>query len=357
MAFRLIRSITTLLLLSQSVSICYGEFLPSPSLRFSLQLDNTGTLSDGGLRYGNGIVTHKDGSKIVVTTDDGNLHIVQAATPVRTLAVYTPTVTEEEYYTICRSKPTIIYKQQQQQSQTAASSDYIVYAVIDTPITSGIEVGEDGFVEPVNKANTGSIRSRVIAVNMDGTIKWDVQVSGIIQGDVVVGAGGAMYVSHNINNVGYLSVIMTNDNHDSASVVASLTSTDAPNGPFGPPALQQDTSSGDVVFVAESWGQGYVEGDGALYMLSTTSILEDTGGTGNQLQRISSWPYSSIVPPLVNGNSIFLGASGGVIAGWTGNERNDLSGIQSGKVDEIDPRWVYEGARNGRNESQRKFGP
>jgi hypothetical protein len=328
-------------------------------------LDNTGTVSDRGIRYGNGLVPHNDGSKIVVTTDDGSLHIVRTTTPVRTLAVYEPAVTED-FYTACRSKPTIIYKEQQSQaaavssSSSSSSSDYIVYAVIDTPIASGIEVGDDGLVEPTNKANTGTIRSRVLAVNMDGTIKWDVQVLGVIQGDVVVGRNDALYVSHNINDIGHLSVIMANENTDAASVVATVTSADtAPNGPFGPPALHQDESSGDVVFVAESWGQGYVEGDGGLYMLSTTSEFEDTGGIGNesyQLQRISSWPYSSIVPPLVDGNSIFLGASGGVLGAWTGNERNDLSGIQSGRVDEIDPRWVYAGERNWRNESQRTFG-
>jgi hypothetical protein len=270
------------------------------------------------------------------------------------LAVYEPTSSSEEYYTICRSKPTIITKRKE---------DFIVYPVIDTPFVSG-----QRFVAGTEEEEESSVvRSRVIAVTMDGTRKWEVQLVGAVQGDVVVGKNGGkfLYVAHNIDNVGYLSVIMVNNDTQSASVVATITSpSGAPNGPFGPPAVRQvvdgqQQQQGDVVLVAESWGQGFVEGDGSLYMLTTTSEFAGSGGVGNEsyeIQRISSFPLSSIVEPLVDGNSVYLGFSGGIVAGWTGNERNDLSGILSGGVSEIDPRWVYEGERNGRNASQRKFG-
>jgi hypothetical protein len=348
---------------------CAAEYLSRPSLRWSLQLEGSGGLGNRGMRKGNAIVVHNDGTRVIATADDGSIHIVQTAPRVKTLAVFEPPQLNNRY-TECRSGPTLVYPSTFDEnafadSPEASSSstrnglqhEYAVYAVADVSVTSDFQFDEAGFVQSANNNDSGGTTSRVMAVNMNGRLKWSVQVPGRIQGDVVVGTSG-IYVSHNIGDVGFLSVIKTDEDQSTAEVVATLTSSNARNGPFTGPALQQsDEGIGDVVLVAESWGQGYDETKGGLFMLSPSAEFADSGGRGNEsydFQRISSWSNSAIAPPVVDGNSVFLGAAGGNFAAFTGNQRNDLSGISSGRVDEIDPQWTVQMPTNPRNASQRK---
>jgi hypothetical protein len=346
---------------------CSAEYLAEPSLRWSLQWEGTGSISSRGMRKGNAVVTHNDGIRLVATMDDGSLHVIQTSPQVRSLSVFEPPPNDNKF-TECRSGATIVYpadstsggRDDESTGETrwsasiaANGKSYVVYAVIDTAVASDLQVDENGFVLPsaTSTADEGSTTSRILAVNVDdGILKWTVEVPGRIQGDVMIGTSG-IYVSHNIDNVGFLSVVMGDEDGNSADVVATLTFSSDENGPFGPPALQRDSELGDIVIVAESWGQGYSENRGGLYMLSHSPSYEDANGRGNdayQLQRISSWPYSSVVPPLVDGDSIFLGAAGGNMAGWT----EVLSSISQ---DEIEPSWVYQMKRNPRNQSQRKY--
>jgi hypothetical protein len=350
-----------------SNTLCSAEYLSEPTLRWSLQLEGSGRLSSRGMRKGNAVVAHNDGKRLVATMDDGSLHVVQTTPQVKSLSVYEPTPVDNKY-TECRSGPVIVYPAEGQEaaqdfpggtpsaaSIAAQGKSYVVYSVVDATVASDIQFDESGLAVP--SENEGSTTSRVLAVNVDdGSLKWSVQVPGRVQGDVVVGTTG-IYISHNIGSVGFLSVIMVNEDGSSADAVATLTFSNGRNGPFGPPALQQNAGSGDVVIVAESWGQGFSQDLGGLYMLTPSSTFDDANGRGNdsyELRRISSWSYSSIAPPLVDGDSVFLGAAGGNIAGWTGNQRNDLSGISSGRVEEIEPQWVYQMEENPRNQSQRK---
>lgn len=368
---------------------CSAEYLASPSLRWSLQLEGSGGgLAGRGMRKGNALVAHADGQRVIATADDGSLHIVQTAPQVKPLAVFAPPQVNNNRFTECRSGPTIVYPELEEEefgtqfpedsftevpgeesSSTSNTSNglqksYAVYAVVDTTVASSdIQFDESGFVVESPAGGNGGgddTTSRVLAVNMDdGSLKWSVQVPGRIQGDVVVGTTG-MYVSHNIGGVGYISVIMTNEDQSSADVVATLMSSEELNGPFTGPALQRssDDEVGDIVLVAESWGRGFDESQGGLFMLSPSSDFEDALGRGNdayELQRISSYSNSAFAPPLVDGDSVFLGAAGANFAAWTGNERSDLSGIASGRVDEIDPRWTYQMPASPRNESLRKF--
>ncbi|KAL3919686.1 MAG: hypothetical protein SGILL_003631, partial [Bacillariaceae sp.] len=329
-------------------------------------LDGAGGLSNRGMRKGNAVVAHNDGNRLIATADDGSLHIVQTAPRVQTLAVFEPPGVVDKF-TECRSGATIVYPELVDVDSPGESfssiregldEEYVVYAVVDAAVTSNVQFDEAGFVQPSSNED-GSATSRVMAVTMNGRLKWSVPVPGRIQGDVVVGTA-AIYVSHNIRDTGFVSVIMTDEDQSSAEIVATLTSSDDRNGPFTGAALQQNSEVevGDVILVAESWGQGYDETQGGLFMLSPTSDFEDNGGRGNdsyELQRISSWPSSAFAPPLVSGDSVFLGAAGANFAAWTGNQRNDLSGITSGRVDEIDPRFVYQMPTNQRNASQRKY--
>ncbi|KAG7369124.1 PQQ-like domain containing protein [Nitzschia inconspicua] len=346
---------------------CCAEYRTAPSLRWSLQLEGSGNLSSRGMRKGNAVVAHKDGIRVVATLDDGSLHIVQTTPQVRTISVFEPPAVDDKF-TECRSGPVLVYPGEESDATAeefpsgtpsaafpaAQGKSYAIYTVVDASIFSDIQFDEFGLVIP-NDASEGSTTSRVLAVNLhDGSLKWSVQVPGRIQGDVVVGTTG-LYISHNVGNEGYLSVIMMDQDGTSANVVATLDFSSGGNGPFGPPALQSNSGVGDVVIVAESWGQGYSQELGGLYMLSPSSDFASAGGRGNdayQVQKIGSWPYSAIAAPLVDGNSVFLGAAGGILVGWTGNQRNDLSGISSGRVEEIEPRWVYQMNPNPRNQSQ-----
>jgi hypothetical protein len=347
-------------------NICSAEFLAEPSLRWSLQVEGSGKIGTRGMHKGNAVVAHNDGMRIVATMDDGSLHVIQTSPRVKSLSVFEPPVIEDKF-TECRSGATIVYPIGDDTSGggddeftdgtpwssiAANGKSYVVYAVVDSVVASELQVDQSGFVLPSDTLpnDEGSTTSRVLAVNVDdGSLKWSVEVPGRIQGDVMVGRSG-IYVSHNVGDAGYLSVVMGDEDGNSVEVVASLTFSNDRNVKFGPPAMHRDSELGDVVIVAEMYGHGYSENRGSLYMLSPSLEFENMSGRENdsyQLKRISSWPYSSVLPPLVDGYSIILGAAGGNIASWT----QDLSVISD---EEIEPSWVYQMQRNPRNQSQRK---
>eukprot|EP00536_Pseudo-nitzschia_multiseries_P005699 jgi/Psemu1/285971/fgenesh1_pg.110_\ len=387
-----------------TVRVARAELFLAPTLKWSLQLEESGRLSGRGLRRGNAIVAHKDGTKIVATTDDGSLHIIQTTNQVKTLAVYAPDRVVGRSVS-CRSGASVVDKQHRDGLYVAggdgkaragdgddaqeANEDFIVYAVVDNTIAPDLGSVESvsGMTESTgrnedNDANSGidvdGVTSRVIAVNMDGSFRWSVQVSGRIEGSPLVGNNG-IYVTHNDNGAGRVSVIRTQSN-GRGFVAATVGPTATEPGsvvPLGPPALQKPAFSnqnqnqnqnrnqiqnegGDVVIVAESWDSGFSVTTGGLYMLSTTNSAsasatdaeQKDNETDYELVKISSWPRSAIAPPLVHGDSIFLGVAGGLIGGFTGDRRSDLSGITSGRESEIFPRWNHQVAPNPRNASQ-----
>jgi hypothetical protein len=388
-----------LLLLAPSSLVCHAEYLENPLLKWSVQLEGSGR----GLQKGNAVVAYKDGTKIFVTADDGSLHIIQTTDQVKTLAVFVPDEIQDRF-TECRSGATVVDKNIQDGHFVAVTvtveeevstnidivdngstttavpapavprnvtlfgpgvvkEDYIVYVVCDSTISSD-SIG-------INAAVDNIVSSRVIAVNMDGTHKWSVQVEGKIEGNPVVGKTG-IFISHNSNdgNIGYLSIIRTDPNNGTGNIVDTVSPTatrpGSVNGPFGPPALQQrpgwsydeEDYADDIVIVAENWDEGFSENQGGLYMLTLSTTDDESSSpptSGYQLQKISSYSYSAIAPPLVYGDSIFLGSAGGTLAGFTGDRRSDLSGILSGRESEINPRWQNEVSPDPRNASQRKF--
>lgn len=341
-----------------------ANFFAEPTPKWSVQLQGSGRRTGRGLQKGNAIVSDKDGTKIVVTANDGSLHIIQTTTQVRTLAVFEPeanvgTTTE------CVSGPSIVYTKQQDglylplenedQTSIPAKEDFIVYAVVD---------------KPSDATERDATTSRVLAVGMDGSLKWSVDVLGRIEGNPVVGKTG-IYVTHNFDGYGSLSILKIQPNDGTATVAATagvFAGEERRNIPFGPPALRKsalsedENSSDDVVIVAEKWESGFSESQGGLYMLSLISDeneKEDDEATETsdeyQFVPISAWSYSASAPPLVHGESIFMGAAGGIIGGFTGDRKSDLSGITSGKADRIDPRWEYQVSPNPGNASQRKL--
>mmetsp|Transcript_19365 Transcript_19365/g.44899 ORF Transcript_19365/g.44899 Transcript_19365/m.44899 type:complete len:1238 (+) Transcript_19365:258-3971(+) len=371
--------------------VAHAALLPVPSLKWSLQLEGSGRLSGRGLRRGNGIIAHRDGTKIVATADDASLHIIQTTNQVKTLAVYVPEGFVGRSME-CRSGAAFVEKEQHDGLLVASgegnnqagdgggaqylNDDYIIYAVVDNKFVPDVAIESGMIGSTARNGNTvdgegedESVKSRVIAVNMDGSFRWSVEVSGRIEGSPVVGENG-IYVTHNDSGGGHLSVLRV-QNSGRAFVVATVDPIATEPGsvvPLGPPALQKpglsnEEEDGDIVIVAESWGSGFSESAGGLYMLSTTKRdsdekKEDDGSAGTpdgydySFIKISSWSRSAIAQPLVHGDSIFLGAAGGAIGGFTGDRKSDLSGITSGREREIFPRWNYQVATNPRNTSQ-----
>jgi hypothetical protein len=349
------------------VHVVRANLFENPTPNWSVQLQDSGQASGRGLRKGNAIVAAKDGTKIVVTANDGSLHIIQTTNQVKTLAVYIPdgkTGTNME----CGSGATIVYKNQQgglsipidseEEKSIPAKEDFIVYAVVDS--------------------RGAGTTSRVLAVNMEGILKWSVDVRGRIRGNPVVGKKG-IYITHIVNGYGTMSILRIQPNDGTATIVATANTLVEGRGipiPLGPPALQKpyywedESDSEDVVFVAESWEAGFSESRGGLYMLSTSSMSAPNAPKGKEdgnestataaideyeLVKISSWSYSASAPPLIYGESIFVGAAGGTIGGFTGDRKSDLSGILSGREDEISPRWEYQVSPNPQTASQRKL--
>jgi hypothetical protein len=350
-------------------SLCRSNLLSAPNVRWTFQLEGSSVkIPDRGLRQGNAVVVHPDGSKLIATADDGSLHILRTGTSIETLAVFEPEPVDGRFVK-CRSGATIVQKTTSGNDATTGEADgdeLIIYAVIDTSAASIEQVDEDGESVPVGNIDETDVSSRVIAVTMDGTLKWSVSVPGRIAGNPALGDSNTLlYVAHNVDGIGAVSVILMDDRRDAAVIVATLSSSatdnDNGNGPFGPAVVQSGGSAnvpgGDIVFVAESWGNGFAEEDGGLHMLSPTTDF-DSGGLGNEsflLRQISSWPFNAIAPPLVVGDSVFLGGTSANLAAWTNNNKNDLSGVISGNQENIDPSWVFEASINQLNRTQRTW--
>ena len=437
-----------LLLLPSTTNTANAELFSAPTLKWSLQLEGSGRLAGRGLRRGNAIVAHKDGTKIVVTADDGSLHVVQTTNPIKTLGVHVP-VEIVGKRTECRSGATIVDGKQVEYAdgnrnpadgnaadgnaadgnENAANEDFIVYAVIDTTIVPDVGILEAGIIQSLGRngdkkdkdkdndndsstlnvdvdvgvgvnanARGDAVTSRVIAVGTNGAFRWSVELPGTIEGNPVVGKHGTIYVTHNDNGTGRLSVLRVSGNGTTATavVVATVSPPATEPGsvvPLGPPSLRTPAHQGgyddyygtdgddddntnddeDVVIVAENWESGFSSTRGGLYMLISTtgtakgraddaSLFASTTTTTTrfdynyELVRISSWSYSASAPPMVRGDSIYLGAAAGTIAGFTGDRKNDLSGITSQREKEISPRWNYQVSPNPRNVSQRECG-
>ncbi len=351
-----------LLLLS---SFSHAVFLSEPDPKWSIQLRDSGKESGRGLRQGNAIVSHRDGGKIVVTANDASLHIIQTTSQVKTLGVFEPEAVGGESME-CVSAPTIVYGVDQEglfssegeDDESPRTEDFVLYAVID-----------------------GGTTSRLVAVDMEGALKWTYDLDGKIEGSPAVGKSGIYVTTNDKRGTGIVSKLQLSPIDGSVVLVATAGAYDVQ---LGPPVLQQavenqdnknnnnkdngpnDKNGEDTVLVAET---GSSQTQGGMYLFPTDlasspeieiedelSIqVEITGRFDYDLSKISSWSYSATAPPLVYGDSIFLGAAGGTIGGFTGDRKNDLSGITSGRETAITPRWDFQMSPNPLDASRRKL--
>ena len=199
-------------------------------------------------------------------------------------------------------------------------------------------------------------RSRIIAINPDGSLRWSFVLDGQVAGTPAIGLDKEMiYVSHNIPNTvengekyrGMLTVLR--DSGDGPIVAAEMLPENS-FGPFGPLTLQTtitDDDTTDVVFVAESWGGGYTNnGNGNVYYVNPSS-------SGYTLQVFSEWGFSSVAAPTVSAGAekLWMGGVGSNVGGWV----SDSSLITSADTP-LEPVWQYTFVQqNERNVTMRKY--
>lgn len=293
---------------------CHGQRLANPTFLWKLNLDDSQTRS---LQKGNAVVASQDGEHIFATAADGSLHIINsknAAQPITT--VFEPpkvdgTISE------CSSGVAVV--------NDGAVNSYLVYAVIN------------------------GLDSTVFGVNLDGTLKWQVDVEGEIVGTPVVSAN-AVYITRNVDAAdGYLSVLLLTD--DKAELTASLTPTEG-NAPLGPPTLSFENGE-DAVAVAESWEDGYGS-QGNVYIVVPSNQYDNLDGKGNESYEMfhaTSWPFSAVTKPIMAGSSLWLGATASSIGGW---QAKDIGKVLEGRKENIDPQWELQLDPSELNENQRK---
>lgn len=310
---------TLLLLLNHLVA---GDLLEEPSQKWVY------TLEGAALKKGNAVVANKDGNRLFVTADDGSLHILHTDDSPLTSQVFVPESLSGRS-TECRSGVAFV----EEEDEEGNESSYLVYAVVDTP----------------SSGNSTQVSSRVIAVNLDGGLRWSLSVDGIVAGTPVPGEMAAIiYISRNVDNKGYLSVILVSSSIP--ELTASFESED--DAPLSPPGVGEGID-GDVVVVAESWDDGFSE-DGGIYFLTASKDFEKDGGRGidsYEFKLVNDWPFSAVAPPLVQESSFWVGGTGAHLSGWAAN---DVEKVLEGKKDEAKTKWTFESTPSDEDSLQRK---
>jgi hypothetical protein len=342
----------------------HGSLLAQPTVQWTHRLTGSGDLSARGLRKDNAVVVSKGGNFLFVTADDGSLHILdpQKIKDDTISIVFEPTPVEGRS-TGCRSGVTPV-------EDEGGRTQYLVYAVIDTPVVSGLNIGNDGTVNANSNSNVKA-SSRLLAVDLDGKLLWSVPLDGIIAGTPLVGQNGtSIYVSHNVagetddaldSRQGYLSVLRAKEPLTSPEITASYSR----GAPFGPLSLvrvllgggggrETGGQSADMVAVAESWDFGYRQ-DGSVYLLLPSTSYEELQGRGDEaydLRLASSWPYSSVSRPTLgpSGQSMWMNGYASTVSGWTNNQ--NLADVISGLTEDTSPQWTGTFQTTERNVSQ-----
>lgn len=353
---RIAASISLILVgLSSSVQ---ALLLDTPTLQWNIELE-------GGRTLGKGNVVQVYEDSIFVTAQDGSFHILEKSTGTTRAVLEGPSSAGA----LCQSGVAIV----QPGGSAAVGAAYAVYAVIFPETTGDTSV-------PTS--------SRILAVNVsDATIIWSVDLAGAIVGNPVVGTSGRfIYVSHNSNipstvsnenqndnGIGFLSVIMVDETSKVAQVAATLSVPDGSNAPLGPPVIQKlstpvdiatnttsttiTTTDANFVVVAENWNNGFTR-RGAIYLLSPGADWESQEGMGESSYQWTvinddAWRFSAVAPPIFVDESVYVGGTAAVTAGWTLD--SSFSTVLQGQGENVEPSWMIQLEQSDDNRAQRTF--
>jgi len=364
----------------------YDAMTTSPSLSWSFDLPNvSGRISSSALlRKGNAVVSTRDGQHLYITTDDGTLSIVALRNGashgtllaeggwqdetglggVADIISFQPPAIEGRHMD-CRSGVSL--------HETDDGAKFAVYAVSDVPIaqnramTYNVETGEMTFMAS-GVEGEDDVKSRVLAVNSDGTLRWEVALAGYVEGTPLIGQADPtkIFVSLNVPDAAVQNVfdpdfyrgrvVVINEADDGD--VAVTASKETQQVPFGPLALRVVKVRGerrDIVFVTENRGKGHVPA-GGIYVLNPSTEHDLRRGRGDgayELRTLSRWLRSSIARCVVseNGNSLWASGTGSRLAGF------DLGSFVTsvGEKEIIEATWEATTSASYRNDTQRKF--
>jgi hypothetical protein len=304
-----------------------ATFLPTPAVRWTYQLP-------GGSRRlgrGNNVVASQDGSRVFSTTQDGSLHIVY--TSALDYSSYFEPETFPETLTSCNSGVVLI------ENADTGRVEYAVYAVRD------VTTADDIFDQGPGAQPFSATSSRLLAVNLDGTLRWSMRLAGTVVGKPIVGADqNTFYVVHNLEQGGgRISVVVVDPN--GPVLTATLAGTNSvPFGPATGRTIEQQQGGGtvDIVVFGENVDNGLSE-EGALYMLIPSDTNVELSGRGNDaydLKLIFGFPRSAVARPAVSqdGTEVYLAQQESTLTGWNG--RRELSGVIAGNQESVFPQWL-----------------
>ena len=319
------------------------------------------TRDDGTLS----IITLKDGPKHGATVADGKWQDETGFGGVADIVAFQPTPIEGRRID-CRSGVSL--------HETDDGDHFAVYAVSDVPIVQNQPMAyNDETAEMIFIASgieEEDVESRILAVNSDGSLRWEVSLSGYVEGTPLIGQADPtkVYVSLNVPDeaVGNVydpdvyrgSVVVLNEAGAEAGGVEVTASKQSQPVPFGPLALRMVEIRGqtrDIIFATENRGGGHVLA-GGIYVLSPTEEYDLRLGRGNgayELRTLSRWLRSSIAPCVISadGDKLYAGGAGSSLAAF------DLGTFVTsiGEKEMIEAKWEGTISASIRNDTQRKF--
>ena len=359
----------------------------SPSHRWSFVLPHTnGRISSSGLlRKNNAVVPSRDGRRVYITTDDGTLSIITLKNGpnhgamiadgkwqdetgfggVADIVAFQPTPIEGRSID-CRSGVSL--------HEADDGDHFAVYAVSDVPIAQNQPMAyNDETAEMIFIASAieeKDVESRILAVNSDGSLRWEVSLSGYVEGTPLIGQADPtkVYVSLNVLDAAVDnvfdpdfyrgSVVVLNEAGAESGGVEVTASKQSQPVPFGPLALRMVEIRGqprDIIFAVENRGGGHVLA-GGIYVLSPTEEYDFRLGRGNGayvLRTLSRWLRSSIAPCIISADGDKLYAAGAVSSLAAFDLGSFVTSI--GEKEMIEAKWEKTISASIRNDTQRKF--
>ena len=354
-----------------------------PSLRWSFDLPHTnGKISSHGLvRKGNAVVFGADGRHVYITTDDGTLNIITLKNGPNHGTVLADGEWQDETGfggvadTITFKPPPIEGRRIDCRSGVSLheaddGDHFAVYAVSDVPIVQNQpvayndETGEMIFIS--SGIEEEDVESRILAVNSDGTLRWEKLLSGYVEGTPLIGQADPtkVYVSLNVPDTAvdnvydpdfYRGSVLVINEAGGVEVTASKQSQPVPFGPLTLRTMEIRGQPRDIIFATENRGSGHVLA-GGIYVLSPSEEYDLRLGRGNgayDFRTLSRWLRSSIARCVIStdGNRLYAAGAGSSLAAF------DLGSFVTsvGEKEMIGAKWETAISPSIRNDTQRKL--